>query len=90
MDKIEFELENKEIVTLSATFGICILAGLEECLPKTSVVKRRVMNVENAIKDLASLQGKCIFEETVQLAARVWNRAMADLQKELQDAATIN
>ena len=85
MSNTEFELDNSEIVTLVATFGICVLAGLEQFLPDSSIVKRRTRNVENAIKDLASLQGRCISEEVVRAASVAWNKAMMVLEEELRN-----
>lgn len=81
MVRTEFDLDDRELTTLAATIGMCILIGLERHIPKHKAVGRKIRVVEDAINDLARLNGCRLSPELSAAGVEAWGAAMEKLQE---------
>jgi len=80
---VEFELTDKELATIGATLGTCILMGLERHIKPHRVVARRIRAVEDSLQNLAQLAGCKLDRVLVDAGIVAWGAAVEKLAEEL-------
>lgn len=80
---VSFELTDKELVTIGATLGTCILMGLERHIKPHKLLARRLRAVEDSLQNLAQLAGCKLDRELVDAGITAWGAAVETLATEL-------
>ncbi len=80
---VEFELTDKELVTIGATLGTCILMGLERHIKPHKLLARRLRAVQDSLQNLAQLAGCRLEKELVDAGIIAWGAAVETLAEEL-------
>jgi len=84
--RVDLEIDNLQVNTLTATIAICWLEAMHrqlENINKGSALARRVKGVEEAISGLARLSSCQMDEQMVDAGTKAWTAALQMLQQEL-------
>lgn len=76
MATTRIEMDNEQLITLSASIAICCLAGLERHLPKKTALATKIRKVEDAIASLAALNSSKLPEDMLVLGTNSWAYTM--------------
>jgi hypothetical protein len=78
-------LENKQTTTLLSALTISMLMSIQDQLPQHATLSRRIKKVEEAVRDLAALNGEPLDADLVTAGVKAWNASMYSLQSHLSE-----
>ena len=81
------DIEQAQVVTLLATLSLSMLISVEEQLPPHATLVRKIRKVEEAIKDLATLNCAPLDDQLVDVGVDAWNAAIFAMQEKLSGRA---
>ena len=81
------EIEEKQMVTLLTALTISMLASVYDQLPKHAILHRKIVKVEEPIRDLAKLNCEPLDPRLVDVGVMAWNGAINGMQAGLSGGA---
>lgn len=86
MATVHIEMDNKQILTLAATIGTCVLIGLEQHLPPHAALARKIRSVESSLQGLGALTGTLLDDKMIDIGTNAWGKAMEYVAKHIKEA----